>query len=299
MANIDSRPTSTGELIAIVSVCSLILLMGLFCMFGGVMLLGQGKYVDGAVFLALGTMLSAGGGGGIVWGRRWVHSSRRFVAQMAAHPDEPWVWREDWRMRRVTGDSQFWAGFFIVFAIIWNGISVPMAAAVFVHGWPREQGVSFTVITCLVGGICLFWGAFYFGRRAVKFGRAWFLLDHLPYRLGRPVEGKIMVERGRHMNSPVTVVITNRHVRSVQDPHEPRKSNTKVDILWESAPVTVNPVEFSREGGAVIVPVRLTLTACGTPTCIESGTDHIDWVLKASSEVPGVNFGTEFDIPVF
>ncbi|MBI1733248.1 MAG: hypothetical protein HYR49_10860 [Gammaproteobacteria bacterium] len=259
----------------------------------------EGGYEGGAVFLAFGAGAAAIGGGGIVGGIRWVRRSRRFFAQQAAHPDEPWLWREDWHRRRIADDGLFWMAFFWMCAIVWNAISLPVAAYILAQGWLGETGMWLYAFGFPAAGFCLIWAAFYFGRRFVKFGRAWFLPDSLPYRLGGPLEGKIEVERGRYLTFPVTVGIANRHVRNVPKVFEPRETNIKVDVLWEGTPVTVDPGDFTRANRSVIIPVRLTLPVGGLGTDIRSGTNKVDWVLRARSDVPGVDFDAEFEIPIF
>lgn len=299
MATTDSRPTSIGALIIIAGTCGIVLLFGLFTLLGGTMLLWRGKLVDGSVFLAFGALLTAIGGGGIAWGTRWVRNSRRLVARQATHPEEPWLWREDWLARRVADDGAFWSAFFVVFAIIWNAISLPAAAAILAQGLHKDKVVLLMAIGFPLAGVIMIWAALYFGARRLKFGRVWFLLDDLPYRRGGLLAGRIVVARGARLSAPVQIGIRNRHVHRVHEPGDRRDTRNRVDVLWEGSPITVEPKNFARAGKSVVIPVRLALPAAATASDLRSGTDKIDWVLAARAEVPGVNFAAEFEVPIF
>lgn len=299
MAVTDSRPTSTGELVIIVGTCAIVLLFGLFLLLGGTMLLWRGRYTDGSIFLAFGALVTALGGGGMVGGIKWVRGSRGFAARRTAHPGEPWLWREDWVARRVADHGRFWTAFFWVFAIVWNAASWPMGAAILALGLHKETVPLVLAIGMPLAGLCLIGAALYFAGRLLKFGRIWFLLDDLPYRRGGMLAGRIVVARGARLTAPVTVGIRNRHVHQVREPGEGRETRTQLDVLWEGEPVTVQPDNFMRTKKSVVIPLRLTLPAGATATDIRSGTDQIDWVLAARSDVRGVDFAAEFEVPVF
>jgi hypothetical protein len=299
MATTDSRPTSTAALVVIVITCFVLLLSGLFLALGGAVSLRRGKYDAGIFFLAFGLFVAAMGGVALAWGIKWVRSSRGFAARQAAHPDQPWFWREDWLARRVADAGGLWAAFFLFLAIVWNAISWPAAALAFAQELIKDKVVLVMMIGFPLIGLGLIWPALYFSRRFLKFGRLWFVFAGLPFRRGDWLEGRIVVERGTHVSAPVIVSVRNRRIRRVPEPGDERETRTEMDLLWESPPVTVDPADFARAGKSVAIPVRLALPAAASATDIRSGTDKIDWVLAMRSEVPGVDMAAEFEVPIF
>lgn len=297
MASTDSRPTSTVALVYIVLSFSIFLLFGLMFLFAAAATLRRGRSEDGIIFLAFGVLFTAIGGGGIAWGIKWVRGSRGFAARQAAHPAEPWLWREDWVARRVADKGWFWVAFFWVLALLCNAIALPFGAFALSHDLPKH-GLVLAIVLPL-SGLGLIWAALYFGGRLLKFGRVWFLLGDLPFRRGGWLEGRIVVERGLRLTAPVTVGIKNVHVHRVRKPGRRRETRNEEELLWQGPPLTVSPKDFARARKSVVIPVRLALPGAGAATDIRSGTDKIEWVLAARAEVPGVNFAAEFEVPIF
>jgi hypothetical protein len=88
-----------------------------------------GDWTQAATYLLFALVFGGAGFGvlgAIVLGRKTVAAT---IERARAHPDEPWLWREDWAVNhRHAGRTAMWSGVF--FAALWNLISVGAAVVV-------------------------------------------------------------------------------------------------------------------------------------------------------------------------
>ena len=74
----------------------------------------------------------------VMFGRRRLAEAQ---AREARHPQEPWLWREDWAARRLTDSTrtEMWTAW--AFSSFWNLVSLP--AAVFgTRAGPEAKGIT-------------------------------------------------------------------------------------------------------------------------------------------------------------
>ncbi len=268
--------------------------VGLFTMVNGVRLLLKGMMIPGATMTGFG-LVFAGAGFGVAWlGIRSKQNADAEAAKRAMAPDSPWLWREDWAAQKVqaaAGGGQYLWGF----AALWNGIAWTAMLAGAPKLWREQNPAGFFLLLFPLVGIGLIAAAIYLSRRARKFGRASFQLETLPYQLGRPLLGRLSVPRGEAMTAPVLVRLKNINRYTTGSG---KNQNTHEDILWEDE-LTIGPESFASGYNGLEIAVEFQLPAEGSSSTDNLSGDRILWRLEASSEVPGVNFGANFELPVF
>src|SRR5439155_8928040 len=83
----------------------------------------EGKVKDGFLFLLFAVVFGSVGFGllaGVVFGSK---RQKRAKALQSAHPDEPWLWREDWAGGRIASSTKSAMLALWVFAAFWNLIA--------------------------------------------------------------------------------------------------------------------------------------------------------------------------------
>lgn len=246
-----------------------------------------GPLMGGAAFTAFSVGIVA-----MLW-----FGMRRMAATMhrrSQYASQPWLWREDWAARRIVEPGSAGGPFVLVFAIIWNAITVPMTVVLLreVHSTPA---LWFFVVVFPAAGIALFITAVYTMLRRHKFGRSVCSIDQVPIVPGSALRGEI-----EHRGSQVPeggydlvlqclnrVVVGGGRNRSVTE-----------DIVWQSAQRISGGVAAPTPVG-MRVPFSFDVPADARSTDLRDATDSIVWRLVASAELPGIDYKASFELPVF
>jgi hypothetical protein len=78
-------------------------------------------------FLMIFALVFGGVGFGVIFGGRWGLKEEEKKKQFqAAHPDTPWMWREDWACGHIQSSTKSSTVAAWGFAILWNLISSPI-----------------------------------------------------------------------------------------------------------------------------------------------------------------------------
>lgn len=268
--------------------------VGLFTMVNGVRLLLKGMMIPGAPLTGFG-LVFAGAGFGVAWlGIRSKQNADAEAAKRAMAPDSPWLWREDWAAQKVNAEAG--GGQFLwFFAALWNGIAWTVTAVAAPKLWREQNPAGFLLLLFPLVGIGLIVAAIYLSRRVRKFGRASFQLESLPYQPGQPLRGQLSIPRGEAMTAPMLLRLKNINRYTTGSG---KSRDTHEDILWEDE-ATIAPEFFATGFSGVEIPVEFQLPQDGTPASLNLSGDRVLWRLEALSEVPGVNFGAQFELPVF
>jgi hypothetical protein len=251
----------------------------------------RGVLWDKALFMGISTLVF----GGVGAGGFWVVFFRKDPAiearrLKAAHPDEPWRQRADWESGEVPTAVPDEAKFFWFFSTIWNAISLPMLFIV-----PQEwnDGNKLAVIGLIfpVVGMWVLWLAIRGTLVGLKFGKVIFDMHTMPGILGGDLVGVIKVPRklGTQQDIPLTLRCIRRESSGSGD------SQSTVDrALWQTDKMVLAG-ELQRTGWGCEIPVRFTI-----PHDLPDSSSHnIQWRLAAMADIPGLDFATEFEIPVY
>ena len=221
--------------------------------------------------------------------------------------DAPWLRNEEWAAGKIRSQTKSVAIFVWVLALLWNGFLWPVLALVW--GDPDKTAmIKIVAVFCLVGVLLLFWAlretAAWF-----RFGTSIFELTSIPGLVGGALEGRIRTRLKKRPTSPVQLTLScSRRVTTteIRDPSErtrgvssPRERTcVTTEPQWRGG-CKVPPESLSREPDGLTIPVRIAIPS-GVPGSDDSDPDdRIVWTLGATADLPGVDFGAAFSVPVF
>lgn len=279
----------------------LILFLTPFCLVGvatAVMAISElldGNWMPGA-FLGLFAVVFGGAGFGLIammfLGRA---KMRRELELKSTFPAEPWKWREDWSAG-VSGSEAKQTMFFAWgFAVMWNLISSPLlyflpSEIIEKENYPALLGFLFP----LVGIGLLVWAV----RETIgwkKFGQSIFRMNSVPGVIGGEIAGTIDVPASFEVGQgfDVTLSCINR-VRTGSG----KSSSTTETILWQEKRGGVNSLARPEAMGAGI-PVKFDIPFECQDTNSANSNNLILWRLEAHAAVPGVDYHSRFEVPVY
>jgi hypothetical protein len=272
-----------------------------FCAIGVGLLYGAlNKYQEGetmtAVFMLVGALVFGGFGLGILALTTVSLSAQaKEEALKTAHPEEPWLWREDWMKGRVCSTGKANAWFLAGFATLWNLICIPMVILLRDELFEKGNAVALIGLLFPLVGIGVIVAAVRKVIQQNKFGECTFELARVPGVLGGDVTGTIVVPRG--LSTGVALDINLSCIRRHRS-GSGKNSSTTDTVLWQADQASAHLAPML-DGSVQGAAVRFSVPYDASPTCQIDSDTRVFWRLAAGADIPGVDFATEFEIPVF
>ncbi len=246
-----------------------------------------------AFYLLFGLVFGGAGGGILIYSFYARRQLRKSDSLRQEHPDQPWMWREDWAEGNVRSSSKTSMLAAVSFAIMWNLISSPvlflLPAEVRKENYLALIGLLFPVV-----GVGLIIWAFISARRWVKYGESTFQAASVPGVVGGPLAGvvhttaKLRPEQG--FRQTLTCL---RKVTSGSGEHR----STREDVLWQSSRVIQQ--ELAADSTTSAIPVQFHIPYDAEPTTPSGATSPVLWRLEIQADAPGVDYHASFEVPVF
>ncbi len=211
------------------------------------------------------------------------------------YPDTPWMWRPEWTTGHVPCSDRSTMLFAWVFAALWNLVSAPLLFLV-----PQEffeKGNYLALLGLLfpaVGAGLLVW-AVRATMRWRKFGSSVFEMTTVPGVIGGSLRGAVHTALPRPPEAGLQVQLNC--IRRVEG--RSNNSSTSETILWQEDYVAA-PERLYAGARGITVPVEFRVPY----DCVETSRDFdadskVIWRLQAAADVAGIDFATQFEIPVF
>jgi hypothetical protein len=206
------------------------------------------------------------------------------------YPGQPWMWNEDWASRRVRDSNRTNAAVLWVIAIFCNAVSWPVLLVL-----PKElRNENYVVLVAAifpVAGVILIGGAILRTIRAMRFQHSVLVLDHVPVPPGGTLRGHVEVsyEPLAEARSIIVRLTAVNRVRS-------GKSAIESIVFQEESEIARGSV--SRMPNGVSIPIAFDVPHDVAESRTE-GNSQLHWRLTVDAEVPGVDYGASFDVPVF
>lgn len=244
-----------------------------------------GVFVGGVFIIVSGLMLA-----GVL------HASRRakeIAKKQGEFPDQPWMWRPDWAEGCVKCEGKIGVWVAGGFALIWNAISwgVTISAWEEMFGPKGDKKAMFILLFPVVGLFLLAWFVYALVRHK-KYGVSVFRMLSNPGVLGGTLRGavEIPVQVSPPEGFKMRLLCVHRYSSGTGD-----NRRTHEDTKWEEEKVIKKDLlghDRSRTGVPVFFNIPYNLPQSReNPTYI--------WKLKISADVPGVDYASEFHVPVF
>ncbi len=269
---------------------------GLFFLAGAALQARDGYGVNTAQVLApggLGLALVLGAFGYLRLARRLVAESKAEEARRAAFPDEPWKWKKQWSGGAIDADGHSGARVFWVFVIVWNAASWAGIAALLRQGF--REPAQYLIWIFPLAGVGMLWAAVYQQVQQRKYGRARFVPSSLPGVIGGYLGGLIEVP-GRVIpegHARLSLKCVRRETRG-----SGKNRRTTDNVLWEREELIPREKWVSGLGGTRIPVLFYIPPECG-PTDDSDRNNEVVWRLRTEAETEGVDFATQFVVPVF
>jgi len=210
------------------------------------------------------------------------------------HPGEPWMWRRDWADRTVHDESAIKSGFLWVFGIVWILMSLP-ALFVLRGRYEFDRIVYYFILLFPIVGICVLIVAAYHTLRRRKYGVSLCRFERLPIPIGSAFRGEV---QARVRDVPeggfqVRLACIRREVRS-----SGKSRSVRETTLWEDAKTVGSGAAMPNPDG-VRIPIHFAIPADADPTDDSNSRDSVLWRLEVRADVPGIDYATRFQLPVF
>ncbi len=257
---------------------------------------------DNLPFLGVGLFMMVMSAVGL-W-RAWVgrQQAEHLEALKEKHADALWKVRPEWRDSTLE-ETRSSATSMIVFAVLWNGFSWPLAGYVmydiFIQS-PDPQWGGLFVLVFPLAGLGIGWLAARKILHRRKYGTSTLQMETMPGRLGQwlrvRLQTNITPDTAPDDGFHVRLSCYRRYIEHTRDSDGDRKRSVKKDLRWRDEKRVKGRARGS-EGVEIPISFELpTDQASSTPVKRE---ERIMWVVEVEADVPGLDYETEFEIPVF
>lgn len=250
-----------------------------------------------AGFLLVFAVVFGGAGfgflGAIALGRKKLAAT---IERAHAHPDEPWLWREDWAAGRVHDGAQsgMWTGIF--FAVLWNAIAIPVAVAAVPAALAQGHRLALLGLVFPLAGVAIAVSAVRSTLRYRRFGVSCLDLEHVPIPVGHPLVGRVRAALDTPPAGGFRVVLSciNRVTSGTGN-----DQTTTENVRWQEERRVDGTLVRDERGVGVTVPIAIPIAADASGTDEATPRNTIVWRLAISASVPGVDYAAAFDVPVY
>ena len=255
-----------------------------------------GNWTEALFFTLFAVTFGGVGFGGIaaaLAGRRKLEAQSALEAR---HPDSPWLWRADWAAGRIVDSSRVTMFTAWVFAAFWNLISFPTGFLGVRAAIKEEKPAAlFALLFPLVGIGLLVW-AVRATLRYWKYGVSRLELSAVPAVTGRTLMGTVRAPASMQPDDGFQVTLSCVRLVTTRSGDG---NSTSESILWQEERRV--PGEPSRTVAAMEthIPVAFRLPADAEPCDDTNSNNRVVWRLQLSASVPGVDYASRFEVPVF
>jgi hypothetical protein len=248
-----------------------------------------------ALFFTLFAVTFGGVGfGGIAAALAGQRTVKQQKALEASHPESPWLWRADWASGRIIDSGRATMFAVWVFAALWNLISFPTGflgvRAAIREGKPAAL---LALLFPLVGIGLLVW-AVRLTLRYRKYGVSRLELSTIPGVISGTLTG--MVRAPAKVQPDDGFQVTLSCVRRVR---KGGGDETSESILWQDERRVMGVPSRTAAAMETHIPVAFRLPADAQPCDDTDSNNRVLWQLRLLATVPGVDYQSQFEVPVF
>ncbi len=211
------------------------------------------------------------------------------------YPDEPWHWEKGPPFNRFTCTTKqklYKAAFF---ALFWNVMSAPIWFLVIPTLWEEEEKFKLLVLLFPIVGIGLaVWAARCF-IRLKKYGESVFEMTSLPGVIGGPIGGVIYTQVKLRPEDGFRVSLNCIRKTIV---NTGKGTSTQERTIWQDTRIISKEIQANDQTRSVI-PVLFGIPYDSLETNRENPRKQILWRIQIEAATPGVDYATEFEVPVY
>lgn len=206
----------------------------------------------------------------------------------------PWERRADWAAGRVgpTDTARAAVPATTGVAVWWLLATAPLVATFPLLRQEVDSWWSWLLLALPAVGVLIATWAGYLAVRQRRFGESIFEMASVPGVVGGPLSGVIRIPKLLRPDNGFRVrlyCMSQSKNRKGSDEHE--------RAIWQEEQYIPQAMDDGATG--VAVPVLLAIPYSAKPTSSADELPRIRWLLEVFAELPGVNYKTEFEVPVF
>jgi hypothetical protein len=214
----------------------------------------------------------------------------------ARHPTEPWLWQKDWASGRIDDSSRVTMWVSWVFAMFWNLVSFPVGFVGVRAALQQGNSAGYVALLFPLVGVALLVWAIRTTLRYHKYGTSRLELSTIPGVIGHTLAGTVRTTTILQPTDGFEVTLSC--VRRVTT-RSGKNSSTTESILWQEERRVRGEPSRDIAGLGTRVPVAFRLPQDVQACDASNPNDRIVWRLKLSASVPGVDYDSVFEVPVF
>lgn len=269
---------------------------GTFCAVQAVRLAHAGVWPD-AIFLGIGALTFGGVGfGGLAGMRVAYRRMKEAEALQASHPKEPWLWRRDWASGRIEDTTQDTLLAAWIFATLWNLISLPSAYLGVRAALYEGKPAAFMALLFPLAGTWLLLRAIKATLRYRKYGISRLELSTIPGVIGHSLAGSVRATLDLQPAEGFQLTLTC--VRRVTT-RSGKNNSTSETTLWQEERRVRGEQNRDYAGMGTNIPVSFALPSDAVASDPDNPNNRVLWRLEVSASVPGVDYESTFEVPVF
>ena len=234
-----------------------------------------------------------GGIAAVLAGRRNLKQQEALVAR---HPESPWLWRSDWASGRIVDSGRVTMFTAWVFAAFWNLISFPTGYLGVRAAMQEGKPAALLALLFPLVGIGLVGWAVRSTLRYRKYGVSRLELTTIPGVIGRTLTGTVRAPA--RMQPEAGFQVTLSCVRRTTT-RSGKSSSTSETILWQDERQVRGEPRRTAETMETHIPVAFRLPADVAACDNTNPTNRVLWRLRLCAVVPGVDYESTFEVPVF
>ena len=262
----------------------------------GVQRVAQGNWQEGLALLLFGLVFAGFTAGAVslmIVGRRKLNDLERLRGM---HPEQPWLWQREWASGRIqdSGRWMLWGAW--IFATIWNLVAVPVGFIGVRAALQEGNRAGLVALLFPLAGIGLLIWAIRTTLRYVKYGTSRLDLSTVPGVIGHTIAGTVRLPSPIQSKDGFEVTLTC--LRRVTTGSSKNRSSSE-RVLWQDQRRIGGEVIRDAEGAGVRVPINFRIPADAPASDSADSNNQIVWRLSLSAQVPGVDYQSVFDVPVY
>lgn len=212
--------------------------------------------------------------------------------QKAAHPDKPWLWRDDWAEGRIKSSHGIQAIMMTVMAVVFAAFSIPLLLQAPEIARKEGAGVWLMAGLFLLGACGMIYWAMLCVARWARFKEISFELTTCPGVIGGCLEGVVHLGRAIEPSEGFTLRLS-----CMQRKRTGR--NNKSSTIWQDE-VTVPSSRVSSGLTGMKIPVHISVPYEAQPSSDDpKKPSNVQWRLEILATLTGTNLHAFFEVPVF
>ncbi len=213
----------------------------------------------------------------------------------AEHPNEPWLWREDWAQGRIRSKTRTSMVRDWLFTIFWNLATLPTTCLAVPRILSQRSLIGLIVLVFPAVGLYLLVRSIRRTLAYLKYGTSYFQMTKVPGSLGGELQGAIEAPFPHSPDHGVQLRLLSIH--RVTEGYG--KSRNRNEWILSSNEMKLDGGSLYPGSTGTTIPVSIPIPPDGHTTEEISPAEEYAWVLEATADMPGINYREIFEIPVF